>query len=182
MVEHIEPDIKFRFKKNSVIKYDDTATHEQCKHASKKGVDFVYKYGSKLMLIEVKDFNRNISNKTQTQKEQILKNTYKTLEMSNENPFEAFASKIIQKVNDTLLDLYSANVLDGKDTLRELTNRVKEIVFVVVVDLPQNMKEYLNPISDKLTQYFKKYSCIFETDIVVLDSSSKLSSFTIQKV
>jgi dGTP triphosphohydrolase len=182
VIEHIEPDIKFSFKKESVIKYDDTKIHEECKHTSKKGVDFVYKYGSKLMLIEVKDFDRNIDKKTEFQQKQILKATYKTLELNSINPFEGFVNKIIQKVNDTLLDVFSSSILQNKQELKKLTSKIKELIFVVIIDLPQDMKEYLNAISDKLTQYFKKYSCIFDTNVVVIDSTSKLSSFTMQKI
>lgn len=182
MIDYIEPDIKFSFKKESVIKYDDTLSHDKCKHASKKGVDFIYKYGSKLMLIEVKDFNRDTNNKTHLQKDKILKATYKTLQLDKSNPFDLFVEKIIQKINDTLLDLYSSIIIDSKSVLIELNSRIKEIIFIVVVDLPNDMKEYLSPISDKITQCFKKYSCIFHADIVVIDSNSRLNSFKMQKI
>jgi hypothetical protein len=46
----------------------------------------------------------------------------------------------------------------------------------------QLQKEYLNAISDKMTQYFKKYSCVFDTNVLVIDSTSKLSSFAMQKI
>lgn len=182
VVEHIEPDIKFSFKKDSVIKYDDTHMHGECKHTSKKGVDFIYKYGAKLMFIEVKDFDRNLTGKTEFQQNQILKATYKTLELNSSNPFEGFVNKIIQKVNDTLLDVFSSSISKNKQELKKLSSKIKELIFIVVIDLPQDMKEYLNAISDKLTQYFKKYSCIFDTNVLVIDSTSKLSSFVMQKI
>ena len=182
MITHIEPDIKFMFKKDTVLKYDDSPIHTKCKHTSTKAVDFIYKYSSKLLLIEVKDFNRNLTNKTEFVKNQILKESIKSLELHKENPFESFVNKIIQKLNDTLLSLYSSMIYKSKQELSRLNQRIKEIVFVLVLDLPNELKEYMSTIQDKIEQYILKYSCMFDIQFLLIDSNSKLRSFEMEKI
>ena len=179
MVELIELDIKFSFQKETAIKYDELATHTKCKHFSKKGVDFLYKFGSKLMLIEVKDFNRQNSN--DVIQKQIEKATKKKLEINKEIPFETFIQDIIQKFNDTLLDLYSS-FIKSVDELKIFTKRIKEIVFILVLELPDIFKPYRQVIQDKIEQEIKKLNCIFNANFLLIDSTFQLKSLRMEKL
>jgi len=179
MVELIEPDIKFSFKKETAIKYDELSTHNRCKHFSKKGVDFLYKFGSKLMLIEVKDFDRQNSNDFIQQ--QIEQSTKKKLELNKETPFKTFINDILQKYNDTLLDLYSS-FIESIDELKIFTKRIKKIVFILVLELSDIFKPYRQVIQDKIEQEIKKLNCIFNANFLLIDSTSKLQSFKMEKL
>ena len=177
MIELTEPDIKFKFKDN-VLKHDELELHTKCKHYSKKGVDFIYKYNSKLLLIEVKDFNRK-NNDNFIQKK-INKSTYKKLEISKNLPFKNFTNEIIQKFNDTLLDLYSS-LLNNIEEFK-IFNSTKEIVFILVLELPDELKIYRQVIQDKITQEIRKLNCIFNSDFLLVDSNTKLESFKMEKL
>ena len=72
MPKIIEEEIEFNFKTETVLKYDDTLFHMNCKGDNKKGVDFLYKVNSNLLLIEVKDYNTDISEKSSIEKKKIL--------------------------------------------------------------------------------------------------------------
>ena len=177
MIELTEPDIKFKFKDN-VFKYDELELHTKCKHYSKKGVDFIYKYKSKLLLIEVKDFNRK-NNDNFIQKK-INKSTYKKLEISKNTPFKNFTNEIIQKFNDTLLDLYSS-LLNNIEEF-EIFNSTKEIVFILVLELPDELKIYRQVIQDKIAQEIRKLNCIFNSNFLLVDSNTKLESLKMEKL
>jgi hypothetical protein len=179
MLELIEPDIKFIFNKDSVVKYDELNSHKNCGHFSKKGVDFIYKFGSKLILIEVKDFNRKNSNSFIQQR--IEKSIKKKLEINKQTPFEIFINDIIQKFNDTLLDLYSS-LIKNIDELKLFTKRIKEIIFILVLELPDTFKFYKQVIQDKIEQEIKKLNCIFNANLLLIDSSIKLQSFKMEKL
>jgi len=179
MLELIEPDIKFIFNKDSVVKYDELNSHNKCGHFSKKGVDFIYKFGSKLILIEVKDFNRKNSNSFIQQR--IEKSIKKKLEINKQTPFETFTNDVIQKFNDTLLDLYSS-LIKNIDELKLFTKRIKEIIFILVLELPDAFKFYEQVIQDKIEQEIKKLNCIFNANFLLINSTAKLQSFKMEKL
>jgi hypothetical protein len=180
-----EPDIRFIFKENTVIKYDESIYHKICKHTNLKGVDFIYKYTSKLLLVEVKDFNRNYAHLDKRKQENIFKQHYKTLGLNTTTPFETFCSNIIQKYNDTLLSLFSNHIIDNNDdNLSKITQQIQTIVFILVIDLPHDMLGFLNTISDKLESKMKKYKCLFDTEFILLtpNTVNDIHCFTIEKI
>ena len=87
-----EEEIEFNFKEEMVLKYDETTFHDSCKGNNKKGVDFLYKVDSNLLLIEVKDYDTDISKKTSNEVEKILKSRNNSLEIEEANPYEKFGS------------------------------------------------------------------------------------------
>jgi hypothetical protein len=179
-----EPELELTFKEDTVIKYDESIYHERCKHTNLKGVDFIYQYTSKLLLIEVKDFNRNFAHLKKIKQEKILKQQYETLGLDTETPFETFCTNIMQKYNDTLLSLFS-NIIDNNDNnLSKITNKIQKIVFILVKDLPHDMLGFLNAIADQLENKIKKYKCLFDAEFVLLtlETASEIKCFTIKKI
>jgi len=183
MPKIIENEIEFDFKHETVMKYDETNHHKRCKGSDKKGVDFLYKVDSNLLLIEVKDYNTNISKKTNTEIKKITKDRENSLDREKETPYKAISSNIEQKFNDTLLHLFSSTLhKNNKTELKEFLTQIEKITLILIIDLPYELQGELDNIETKLNQKLKKIKCIFNIDFLILNSKSELNSLKMNRV
>ena len=178
-----EEEIEFNFKYETILKYDDSPFHKRCNQNDKKGIDFLYKVNSNLLLIEVKDYNTNTSKKSSTETKKIINDRKKSLEIEEKNPYEQISLNIEQKVNDTLLNIFSSTFnKNNKNELKTYVTGIQKITIILIIDLSYELQASLAPIEAKLNKKLEKLKCIFDTDLLILNSTTQLDSFTMKRI
>ncbi|CAA6820073.1 MAG: Unknown protein, partial [uncultured Sulfurovum sp.] len=181
MPKIIENEIEFNFIEETVLKYDDSSVHKQCKSYNKKGVDFLYKFNSNLFLIEVKDYDTDLSSKNSKEKEKVLKDRDKSLEINKQNSFDMLSFNIEQKFNDTLLNLFSSTLINKID-LKPFLVKTKTITLILIIDLPYALEAEAKNIERKFNEKLEKIKCLFNLNFLLLNSNSELKSFQMKRV
>ena len=89
---------------------------------------------------------------------------------------------MLELIKPDIKFIFNKNSVVKYDELKLFTKRIKEIIFILVLELPDAFKFYEQVIQDKIEQEIKKLNCIFNANFLLINSTAKLQSFKMEKL